>query len=163
MKNKILIFIFSIFFCSNIQTEEIYIEAKKITLDKDKVTTVFENDVKVTSKNKIITGEYARYNKAKGLLIIKENVTAIDSFNNTIKTEYAEYYENDQIFISKGLTQINTSENYKLKGEDIIADNYKKRIKSNKEFILTDQEGNKIYLNNFEYTASTNIFKSVIY
>ena len=34
-----------------------------------------------------------------------------------------------------------------------------KRIKSNKESILTDQRYE--YLNNFEYTASTNIFKSV--
>ena len=124
MKDNILIFIITIFFCYNIQAEEIFIEAKKITLDKDKTTSVFENEVKVTAKNKVITGEYARYNKESGLLIVKDNVIAVDNLNNEIKTEYGEYFEKEQIFISTGLTQIKTPENYLLEGEDIKLTKY---------------------------------------
>ena len=47
-----------------------------------------------------------------------------------------------------------------LTGEDIFFDN-KKNIKSNKNSILTDKSGNNIYLENFEYLANENIFKSV--
>ena len=54
-----------------------------------------------------------------------------------------------------------TTENYSLEGEDISFDGIMKNIKSNKDSILIDKSGNKIYLENFEYQADNNIFKSV--
>ena len=54
MKNKIYIFTFVFLFFSKVLAENLEITAKNITLDKDKVTTVFENDVVVKTKNKII-------------------------------------------------------------------------------------------------------------
>ena len=50
MKNKIYIFTFVFLFFSKVLAENLEITAKNITLDKDKVTTVFENDVIVKTK-----------------------------------------------------------------------------------------------------------------
>ena len=62
---------------------------------------------------------------------------------------------------SRGSTTILTSEKYLIEGEDIIFDNSKDFIMSNKKTSIKDQENNKIFLENFEYQAENNIFKSV--
>ena len=74
MKNKIYIFAFVFLFFSKVLAENLEITAKNITLDKDKVTTVFENDVIVKTKNKIIKSQYVKYDKKIGLLILKNNI-----------------------------------------------------------------------------------------
>ena len=66
MKNKILIFFLSIFFSTSALSENIQIEAKSITLDKDKVTSIFENEVTVKTENQLIKSDYVSYNKKKG-------------------------------------------------------------------------------------------------
>ena len=40
-------------------------------------------------------------------------------------------------------------------------DNIKNIINSNKKALITDNENNKIYLDNFEYQTEDNIFKSL--
>ena len=122
------------------------IEAKNIALDKDRVTSVFEDEVVIKTKEKIIKSNYAKYNKKIGLLIIKDDVVATDIQNNMIQTEYAEYTENNKILFSKGPTKIVTPDSYILTGEDITVDTANKRIYSNKESILKDLDGNKIFL-----------------
>ena len=47
MKNRLLIFIYTILLCSNAFAEELFIEAKDITLNKEKKTSIFQNDVLV--------------------------------------------------------------------------------------------------------------------
>ena len=88
------------------------IEAKSIALDKDRITSIFEDEVVIKTKEKIIKSNYAKYNKKIGLLIIKDNVIATDIQNNIIQTEYAEYIENSKILLSKGPTKITTPDNY---------------------------------------------------
>ena len=47
-------------------TENLFIESKNITVDKDKEVSIFENDVKViTEDNKVIKSDYAEYNKKR--------------------------------------------------------------------------------------------------
>ena len=72
--------------------------SKQKVLDKDKVTTVFENQVVVRTKNEIIKSDYVKYNKDKGILILKKNIEAEDDKNNIIYANYAEYYENNKVF-----------------------------------------------------------------
>ena len=131
MKNKNYIFLFTFLFYSNAFAENIQIQAKNITLDKDKVTTVFENDVVVKTRNKIIKSQYVKYNKKIGLLILKNDITATDSDRNTITTENAEFDENEEIFKTFGPTNIVTSEKYIVVGRDIIINNKNKTISSN--------------------------------
>ena len=56
-----------------------------------------------------------------------------------------------KIFKSKGLTQVITSENYIINGEDIVVNNKSNSFSSDKKTIITDQDENKIYLENFEF------------
>ena len=162
MKNKILIILFYfIFLLTKVNAENILIEAKNISFDKDKVTSVFENDVVIKSKEKTIKGDYVKYNKELGYLLIKNNITVYDNNNNVIKADYAEYFEKDKILRTTGLTSVTTSENYSLEGSNITVDSNKKIINSNTNSIIKDQDGNKISLENFEYLSEENIFKSI--
>ena len=125
MKNKFLIIIFFLAHTA-LKAENLQIEAKNITLDKDKITSIFENEVVVKTKEKTIKSEYLKYDKEKGFLIFKKDIIATDKEGNIIETNYAEYNEKNKYFLSKGLTEITTSQNYKLVGSNISLDNEKK-------------------------------------
>ena len=66
MKNKILFIFFLFLYNSNVFAESIFIESKNISIDKNKETSIFENEVNVKTKDGyIITSDFAEYNKAK--------------------------------------------------------------------------------------------------
>ena len=115
----------------------------------------------VKTKDKTITSDFASYNKKSGELIFKVNIIAKDNLNNKIKANYAEYNKINKIFQTTGQTVIQTTDNYTLEGEDMYADGEKKIIRSTKNSILYDKDGNEISLENFEYLAEKNIFKSI--
>ncbi len=161
MKSRIYILLFTFLICSNVFAESVQIQAKNITLDKDKVTTIFEKDVVVKTKNKIIRSQYVKYNKKIGLLILKNKIVAKDNDNNTITSENAEFNEKEEIFRTFGSTNIITSEKYIVKGRDIIINNKSKTISSNEVTSINDPEGNNIELQNFDYQVKNNIFKSI--
>ncbi len=163
MKNKftIIFFIFFIFLSEKLFAENIFITAKNITIDKNDNTSIFENQVVVKTQNKVIQSDYAKYDKLNGYLLLKENITLVDEKNNKLFTNFAEYYENEQIFNTKGYTKVETEELYTLQGEDIFLNNKKKLIKSEKNSTLVDQEGNKIFIENFEYLVNDSLFKSL--
>ena len=161
MKSKNFIIFFLLLLTKNIQAEDLTIQAKNITLDKDGMTSVFKGDVVIKSNEKIIKSNYAKYNKKTGKILIQENILAEDNKGNTIEAEKAEYDENTKILKTEGITKIITSEKYVLNGSDILINNEKKFISSEKDSILTDLDGNKIFLENFEYKVESNIFKSI--
>ena len=164
MKNKILIIFFTLFIGTDLIGENLQIESKKITLDKNNKTSIFKESVIVKTEDKTtIESDYTEYNKVNNLLILKKNIYATDIKNNVIETEYAEYNANTKIFESKGFTKIVTTEKYVIEGKDITLDNSKNIITSNNKTIITDQDENKIYLDNFEYQANNHIFKSIGY
>ena len=161
MKNRFLLILFFFILNSKLFSEELFIEAKNITLDKSNEITIFKNDVVVKTKDKTITSDFASYNKKSGELIFKVNIIAKDNLNNKIKANYAEYNKINKIFQTTGQTVIQTTDNYTLEGEDMYADGEKKIIRSTKNSILYDKDGNEISLENFEYLAEKNIFKSI--
>ncbi len=161
MKNKILIICFTIFFNTVLFGENLKINSKNITIDKNKEITIFENEVLIVEKNYTIKSDYAEYDRKKGIIKLKGNILATDDKKNKIQANFAEYNEKTKIFKSIGLTEINTSENYFLKGEDIILDNINQIILSDNKTIITDQDLNTISLENFEYMIKKNIFKSI--
>ena len=107
--------------------ENIKISSKNITIDKDKNTTIFENQVSVTTNDgDNIKSEYAEYNKERGILILKDNISLIDKKNNILETNYIQYNELEKTLITKGATQITTADRYILTGENLSID--KKKI-----------------------------------
>ena len=163
MKSKILIIFFSLLHFDLCFSKNIFIEAKNITIEKKNEISIFKEDVLVkTEDNYEIKSQYGELNKKSGILILKENVIGIDKNNNIIETEFAKYNEISKILETNGLTRIIT-EKYIINGEDILFDNVKKLISSNKKAVITDQDNNKIYLEKFEYLIDKNIFKSVGY
>ena len=162
MKNSIIFIIFSLFINSLVFAENIKIKSKKISIDKNSQISIFEEDVIIkTSDNITIKSDYAKYNKLNGTIELKNNIETIDEENNIIKTSYANYDEKKKILETKGLTQIITPKKYILNGENIIANSGKKLIFSNDKTIITDEDNNSIFLENFEYLSKENIFKSI--
>ena len=161
MKNRLIIFFFSLLFYNNSFAENISITAKNILLDKEKNKTIFENEVIVKTSDHIIKSQFAEYDRGKGFLILKDEIVITDNKKNKLNTNYAEFYEEKDVFITKGKTKVETIENYILNGEDLIIDNQKKIIKSEKNSILIDKEDNNIFLDNFEYDLEKSLFKSI--
>ena len=134
MKSNFLITIISIFLFSKAFAENLSIEAKNITLDKKNNTTIFQDQVTISTENKnTFKSDYVEYNKKTGFLKLKNNVIAKDNKGNLIKTNYAEYFQFDKIFKTTGPTYISTPENYKIESSDILFDNKKRFVSSKKK------------------------------
>ncbi len=163
MKNKFFLSIFFLIFIKNtLYAENLLIEAKSVSIDKNTQTSIFKEDVIVkTDDNNTIKSQYAEYNKKSKLLIFKNDIEAVDSKNNRIFTDQAEYDENIKVFKSTGKTKIITSENYIIEGKNIVLDDKNNSIKSPDKTTITDTDENKIYLENFNFNTSSNIFKSI--
>ena len=162
MKSKILLIIFTFFFNQILIAENIKISAKNITIDKNKKTSIFENEVSVlTAEGDVIKSDLAEYNKDNGILILKNNISLNDKYNNILTTNYIEYREKQKIFSTKGPTKIITSEKYILEGKDLSVNKKENLIFSENETYIVDQENNKIFLSNFKYNTIQNFFKSI--
>ena len=104
MKSKILLIIFTFFFNQILIAENIKISAKNITIDKNKKTSIFENEVSVlTAEGDVIKSDFAEYNKDNGILILKNNISLNDKYNNILTTNYIEYREKQKFFQLKVL------------------------------------------------------------
>jgi len=135
MKNKRIYFFFTfvifIFLNFNLFSEELNINASKIKYKDQNKITIFES-----------------------------TVTAEDSVGNKLFSEYADYNDLTDILKTKGYTKIITSGGFKIIGSDIFLDNKQKTIYSSNKTQVTDQDGNKIFLDMFNYSIATNVFFS---
>ena len=162
MKNKFTLIIFILLFSKNLLAEKLEIQAQNISIEKDNKISIFEGEVLIrTEDGNSITSDYAKYNKEKGFIELRNNVLAKDKKNNVIKSDYAEYDEKTQLHKTKGPTRIKTTENYLIEGSDILFNNISKFIRSNEKTIIEDIDKNRIFLDNFEYLINDNIFKSI--
>ena len=161
MKNSLIIILF-IFFFKNLHAESLLIQSKKITLDKDKEISIFQNEVFVQSdQNHTIESDYAEYNKKKGTIRFKKNFKLVDNKNNIITTDDAEYNEYSKIFKTTGPTKIVTAENYIIESKNIFLDKKLDSITSKETTIINDIDNNVIKLDNFNYEKGNKIFKSI--
>ena len=75
MKNRILFFLIIFFSFEKLYADSIQISSKNIVLDKNRESSIFENEVFAkTDKNHTVQSEYAEYNKKTGKIIFKNNV-----------------------------------------------------------------------------------------
>ena len=129
MKNKFCIIIL-IFFFDNLFAETLSINAKNITFDKNTNISIFEDEVVVRTKNKVLKSDFAKYEREKGFLILRKNISIIDEKNNKMTTDYAEYFEKKQVLKTVGSTLVSTDEGYILEGNDLFVDNKEQIIRS---------------------------------
>ena len=146
MKNKIIfIFLNFVIFFNTAFAENIFIQSKYISIDKNKENSIFENEVFVkTQDGSTIKSDYAEYNKKNGYLKIEKNISAVDSKNNSLEADFAEYSEKNKVLKTKGKTKIITSEKYIIEGKDITLNNSLNFITSSEKTTISDQDNNKI-------------------
>ena len=163
MKNNFKIFIFFIiFFFEILHAENLLIQSKNISIDKDKKITIFKDDIFVkTDQNHTIRSDYAEYDKKKGIIKFKKNTKLIDNKNNIIATDNAEYNENLQIFKTYGYTKITTEDDYIIESKDIILNKKQNYVFSERKTKIIDKENNTILMDNFNYQKKNKIFKSI--
>ena len=162
MRSNYFFILFAFLLFTNVYAENLFIQSKNITIDKKKEISIFENEVLVrTEENNEIISDYAEYDKKQSFIKFKNNIVVTDSKNNKIEANFAEYNDITKIFKTYGPTKLVTSEKYIILGEDITLNNKSNIINSDKKTVITDQDGNTINLNKFEYLVEKNIFKSI--
>jgi len=107
-----------------------------------------------------INASKIKYNNLDKITIFENNVTAEDSLGNKLSSNYADYNDLTDILKTKGYTKIITSGGFEVLGSDIFLDNKQKTIYSSNKTQITDQDGNKIFLDMFNYSISTSVFFS---
>lgn len=134
MKNKFKKFFFTILLLTNLnfnlESEELDILSKKVSVGNDKVV-IFENDV-----------------------------VATDEKNNILYTEKAKYNKEEKKLKTVGNTKIITSEGYTITGDNILFDNENKIISSVSDAKILDLNGNNISVTMFNYMIDKNMFIS---
>mgnify|MGYP001160206780 FL=1 len=132
MKNNFLIIFILLFFSEVFALENLDIKSKKISIDKKKEITIFQDEV-----------------------IIK------DEMNNIIKSDYVLYDNKFKKLDIKGNVIVLTAEGYSIKSKNIILDNQKNIIFSKNTSTITDVQKNEIFLENFEYQIKEKKIKSI--
>ena len=132
MKNKIFIFFIFLFFSKAVALENLDIKSKKISVDKKKEITIFQDEV-----------------------IIK------DEMNNIIKSDYVLYDNKIKKLDIKGNVIISTAEGYSIKSEDIILDKKNNVLFSKSPSTIIDVQNNEIFLENFNYQLKEKKIKSI--
>ena len=133
MKNNIFYFflLLALSLNFNLTAQELEINSSKVKYDNDAKITIFEGDV-----------------------------NSSDEKGNKLFAEYAEYNKLDKKIKTNGNTKIITSNGYEVISANVIFDNKKKIISSRNKTQIKDKDGNKILVDMFSYSTSTNIFFS---
>ncbi len=104
------------------------------------------SEVRVDRDNQIVYGE--------------GNVEILDVEKNLIKSEKAEYNKAKNLLKAIGKTYIETSEKFEISGTDIFYDRQKKIIYSQNDTVIKDRDGNKVFVNMFNYLTEKKMFLS---
>ena len=113
MKNRICIFLIFLFFSKAFALENLDIKSKKISVDKKKEITIFQDEV-----------------------IIK------DEMNNVIKSDYVIYDNKLEKLNIKGNVTISTAEGYSIESKDIVLDKKNNVFFSKNSTIIKDVQNN---------------------
>jgi len=101
-----------------------------------------------------------RYDNIDKITILEGSVNLKDKKGNTLFSEYAKYNVDAELAETTGATKIITSKGFEISSANVTFDNIKKLIRSNYKTQIVDKDGNKIFVDMFDYSTSTNIFFS---
>ena len=169
MKNNILtyfivIFVFSFFFESKVNSKELQFNASEIqSLDKGNKIIAYNGVEIIDPKGMLIKADEARYDKIKSILKIKYNVDITDINNNTtLFTNEAIYFINENKIISKNETIIKIEENYTIDSSNVTYDRNLKEIFSTQKTTVQDSYNNILQSNNFKLSINEKILEANI-
>ena len=163
IKSKIIfVFIYIIFFGSNIKAAELNLFADEIVVDKKNNILVGKNNVKVTdNQGKIITADKATYEKSKEFLTAEGSVKVVDAVGNILIADKISYDKINNIIMAYNNCELTLNDGYSIESDQIVYNNNKKIISSNQNSIFKDIEGNMVTVNMFQYHVEKNLFSSV--
>ena len=88
MKNKTFIFFIFLFFSNAFALENLDIKSKKISIDKKKEITIFQDEVIIKDEmNNIIESDYVEYDNKLEKLELKGNVTVFTARGYSIQSK----------------------------------------------------------------------------
>ena len=166
IKNKkkfIIIYLLSFFlFNLNLNAEEFNIEAKEIFIDKENEIIVGKGSVQVRdSEGKLIYANKVTYEKSREFLLAEGKVTVDDNEGNILKSDKVTYDKINEKIVTYNNTELILKEGYKLVGKNILYNIAKKTLKSDKNSIFIDIDGNVIETTTFQYDIENNLFSSI--
>ncbi len=154
--------LFLLFVSLKVYAEEFNISALEITIDKENNIVEGNGNVEARDKSgKIIQADKIFYDKSKEFLKAEGSVKVIDEKGNILKSDRVTYDKSIDIITAFQNSELEMEKNYKLISNRISYDNIKKIISSNQNSTLTDQDGNIVTVDMFEYHLNKNLFSSI--
>jgi len=162
-KKKIIIYFLSFFlFIVNLEADEFDITAEEIVIDKENKIIIGKKTVQVKdSEGKLINADKVTYNQSKEFLVAEGNVKVTDIEGNILKADKITYDKINEIIIAYEDSELILSGGYRLISKNISYNTLKKLLSSNNNSILSDNDGNIIETNMFQYDIKNNLFSSV--
>jgi len=117
-------------------------------------------DLSLFAQELEIKSSKIQYDDINKLTVFEGNVTLNDKIGNKLFSEYAKYNKSEELIETKGETKILTSGGYEVLTSNVILDNKKNIIYSNNKTNIIDKDGNKIFVEMFNYSILNNIFFS---
>ena len=156
----ILISIFSFF---NTFSQEIYFEASNMEVKEDgNVVFGYNSTTNIPSDNIKINSKKVKYIKDKNIVIFSGDVILEDNFNEVVIYSPKITYEKDNNFIySDGVTKFYIENKYKIKSKQVYYNRNSGKIYSDKESLIWDDEINIYNLKDkFVFDILTKTIKS---
>ncbi len=147
----------------NVLSDEIQFLSSNIKLKNDgDLLQAYNSDTKIPTKKIEIKSDKVDYLKADKILFLKNNVIFQDNKKDLIiKSDDIKYeYKNDLVY-SKGYTEIEINNYYKIKSNDIFYNRKLNKIYGDRNTIIEDGEKN-IYelIDKFSFDLNNEIIKS---
>ena len=122
----------------------------------------YDSNTKIPSKKIEIKSDKANYFKPDKILILNDNVIFQDNQRDLIiKSDDIKYEYNKELIFSKGYTEIEINNFYKIKSNNIFYNRNLNKIYGNKKTVVEDAEKN-IYelIDSFSFDLNQEIIKS---
>ena len=137
--------ILSFFFTNlNVLSDEIQFLSSNIKLKNDgALLQAYDSNTKIPSKKIEIKSDKANYFKADKILILNDNVIFRDNQRDLIiKSDDIKYEYNKELIFSKGYTEIEINNYYKIKSNNIFYNRDLNKIYGNIKTVVEDAEKN---------------------
>ena len=163
IKNKIILFIFFLFFIPHSYGNEIELISSNMFVE-DNGNTIIAKNVKtiIKSENVEVISDKARYNKKDNIIIYSDNVIYYDFQNDiVIRGDRITYNKNKNLVYSTGYTEFDVKDKYKIDSKNVYYDRVSQLIYGDEKTIINDNKKNTYKLEErYRFDLNSEIIKS---